>query len=174
MEQAKPLRPERPSPELFLKGVGDNKGTALIRSSPSLPGRWGASGWNSGRQAALKTAVTLLHPLPGRAAGHEISSRRWGRGRQSNPPVTPTVSRAACLIVGGGVGKVGTDAQTEEGGRKGPVRQRHKTLRATGLSSRGVPQQPAREAPSGPLFSQPQAAFFLQSFHHHPKGQAQA
>lgn len=147
-----------------MKGVGDNEGTALIRRSPSLPGRWGASGWNSGRQAALKTAVTLLHPLPGRAAGHEISSMRWGEGATIQSTCHPH-SRAACLLVGGGVGKVGTDAQTEEGDRKGPVRQRHKTGREAGLSSRGVP----RSLPGAPFRSS-----LLHSSHHHPKAQAQA
>lgn len=87
----------------------------LIRSSPSLLGRWGASGWNSGRQATLKTAVTLLHPLPGRAAGHEISSRRWGRGRQSNPPVTPTVGS---LLASGRRRRQGGDRCTDRGRRQ--------------------------------------------------------
>lgn len=69
---------------------------------------------------------------------------------------------------------MGTDAQTQEGDRKGPVRRRHKAGKAAGLCSRGVPQQPALGDPPGPLLSSlPQAASLLQSSHQHLKVQAQ-
>lgn len=48
------------------------------------------------------------------------------------------------------MGKVGTDAQTQEGDRKGPVSRRHEARKAAGLGSPGVPQQPALGAHSRP------------------------
>lgn len=102
------------------------RGRQLSLGRPSNPSSQAAPGcglW-TGREGRRRwrQLSSLLPPLPrGWAAGHEISSRRWGRGvtiQSTCHPHSQAASSSLLTNEGGGVG----EADTEGGGRRGQTR----------------------------------------------------